>query len=36
MRRSTSQKIVNYGLILVIGYMAIYTVWSILRPFTGY
>jgi hypothetical protein len=36
MRRSTSQRIVNWLLPAVLIYMAVYSLWSIIRPWTGY
>lgn len=36
MRRSISQKVVNVLLPLVLAYLALYGLWSIIRPFTGY
>jgi hypothetical protein len=36
MRRSISQKVVNFLLPVVLLYLAGYTIWSIIRPWTGY
>jgi hypothetical protein len=36
MRRSISQRIVNWLLPVMLIYMAGYAVWSIIRPWTGY
>jgi hypothetical protein len=36
MRRSTSQKVVNVLLPIVLLYMVGYAIWSIIRPWTGY
>jgi hypothetical protein len=36
MRRSASQRVVNFLLPAVILYAAGYAIWSIIRPWTGY
>ena len=36
MRRSISQRIVNWLLPVMLVYMALYSLWSIIRPWTGY
>lgn len=36
MRRDLSQKIVNWLLPVVLAYLALYGIWSIVRPWTGY
>lgn len=36
MRRAISQKVVNWLLPVMLAYLALYTLWSIIRPLTGY
>lgn len=36
MRRSTSQRIVNFLLPAAIAYGWLYAIWSIIRPWVGY
>jgi hypothetical protein len=36
MKPRTSQKVVNLLLPVVLLYLAGYTIWSIIRPWTGY
>jgi hypothetical protein len=36
MRRSISQRIVSFFLPVMLVYMALYAVWSIIRPWMGY
>lgn len=36
MRRSISQRVVNILLPVVMIYLALYSLWSIIRPWTGY
>jgi hypothetical protein len=35
-RRSTSQKVVNALLPVMLVYLLLYGIWSIIRPWTGY
>jgi len=36
MKPRTSQRIVNWLLPVMLVYMALYSLWSIIRPWTGY